>query len=78
MSIQLAKRLKVCKEKGFTRESCHTFYSNLENLYKQHKLYTSNHIWNSDKIGIQVGCQSNAKVLVRQGSWDVYGTIFKI
>jgi hypothetical protein len=69
--------LTISKEKGFTRESCHTFYFNLENLYTQHKLYASDHIWNSYKIWIQKRHQSSAKVWVTQGSWDVYGTILK-
>jgi len=68
--------LEVCKAKGLIKEACHTFYSNLENLYTQHK-YASEHIWNSDEIKIQLRCQSNARVLVRQGSRNVYNTIPK-
>jgi hypothetical protein len=74
--IWLAEGLKVFKVKGLTKEACHTFYSNLENMYTHHK-YALDHIWNSNETIIQVGCQSSARVLARRGSWNVYNTILK-
>jgi len=49
--IQLVEGLKVSRAKGLTKDTCHTFYSNLKNVYTQHK-YASHHIWNSNETRI--------------------------
>ncbi len=68
--------MEVYRAKGLTNETCHTFYSNLENLYTQHK-YALYNIWNSHETRFHLGCQYGAKVLAKQNSRDVCRTIPK-
>lgn len=75
ISIWQVKGLEV-RAHGLTFNSCNLFYTNLQSLYSQHN-YSSNHIWNSHEIGIQVGRQFRARVLVKKGANAIYSIIPK-
>jgi hypothetical protein len=60
-----------------TIKSCQIFYQNLQALYNKHN-YVPNHIchiWKSNETSIQAGRKAKVKLLVGQGSRQVYNTI---
>ncbi len=64
VSIQWVEGQEICITQGLTPNSCNYFYKKLQSMYSQHN-YNSDHIWNSNEIGIQVGKQFRTKVLAR-------------
>ncbi len=70
----LRKRLENCMAQGLKSQSCYSFYNNIQTLYTQHK-YSVNHIWNLNKISIQVRWQFGPRILAKRGSNKVYSNI---
>jgi hypothetical protein len=69
--------LDISRAQGLTLAACNSFYENFQSLYNKHN-YLPNHIWNCDKIGIQIGRQFGARVLAKRGSQRFYNTIPKL
>ncbi len=69
---RLVKGLEICRAQDLTSQSYS--YQSLQTFYIKHKC-KYNYIWNINEKWIQIGQQSQARVLARRGSHQIYNTI---
>ena len=72
--LRTPQPLEVCRARNLCPSMVHTFFTNLEHLYKQQN-YQPSHIWNVDESGANASRNGVGRVFAPKGSRNVHTLI---